>query len=57
MGFLSLTKEFRNELSVILKKPYEDIKVRIHGLNYYKDITLSIEAKTNYKKVYGSDTA
>lgn len=56
-GYAKTAKEFRDELSVILRKPYEELRVRIHGLSYYKDITLSIETKINYIKVYGNDNA
>ena len=55
-GYAKTAKEFREELSEILGKPYKDIKVRIHGVSYYKDFTLSLEAKRNYVKVYGFDS-
>ena len=56
-GYSKTAKEFRDELSEILGKSYRDAKVRIHGLSYYKDITLSMEAKTNYRRIYGNDSA
>ena len=56
-GYTKTAREFRTELLEILGKSFEEATTRLHGLNYYKDITLSIEAKKIYQKVYGNDSS
>ena len=54
-GYAKTAKEFRDNLCVYLGVSYEELTKRIHGNTFYKDHTLSLEAKKQYAKVYGYD--
>ena len=55
-GFAKTAREFRQELAEHLKGSYEDISTRRKGNTYYKDYTLTPEAKAEYAKEYGFDS-
>lgn len=55
-GFAKTAREFRQELAEHLKASYEDISTRRKGNTYYKDYTLTPEAKAEYSKEYGFDS-
>ncbi len=55
-GFSKTAKEFRDELSKHLGINYQDMIVRRGtGGSFFKDYTLTDEAKENYSRVYGFD--
>lgn len=54
-GYAKTAKEFRDNLCEYLGVPFEELTKRVHGNTYYKDHTLTVEAKIQYKKVYGYD--
>ena len=55
-GYHKTAKEFRNELTRYLNAPYINLITRRgKGGNYYKNYTLTDDAKESYKRVYGYD--
>lgn len=55
-GYHKTAKEFRNELARYLNAPYINLITRRgKSGNYYKNYTLTDDAKESYKKVYGYD--
>ena len=54
-GFSKTAKEFREELAEHLGKLYAEMTTRQKGNTYYKDYTLTLEAKEQYAREYGYD--
>ena len=54
-GFAKTAKEFRDTLADHLGSTFDEMTKRSGGNTYYKDYTLTYEAKTQYAKVYGYD--
>lgn len=55
-GYCKTAKEFRTELSIYLNTAYNNLITRRgKGGNFYKDYTLTYDAKETYKKAYGYD--
>lgn len=54
-GFSKTAKEFREELAEHLGKVYAEMTTRQKGNTYYKDYTLTLEAKEQYAREYGYD--
>lgn len=52
-GFSKTAKEFREELAEHLGKLYAEMTTRQKGNTYYKDYTLTLEAKEQYAREYG----
>ncbi len=56
-GYSKTAREFRDELSRYLNTPYADLVTRRgKGGNFYRDYTLTEDAKETYKKAYGYDS-
>lgn len=56
-GYSKTAKEFRNELSEYLKAPYQDLITRRgKGGSFFKNFTLTDEAKETYQRAYGYDS-
>ena len=55
-GYSKTAKEFRNELSEYLRAPYQDLITRRgKGGSFFKNFTLTDEAKETYQRAYGYD--
>ena len=54
-GFAKTAKEFREELAEHLGTAYAEMTTRQKGNTYYKDYTLTLEAKEQYAREYGYD--
>lgn len=54
-GYSKTMSEFRNDLSVHLGIPHQELVVHKKAGNYYKDYTLSYETKQTYVREYGYD--
>ena len=54
-GFAKTAKEFREELAEHLGGTYADMTTRRNGNTYYKEYSLTPEAKEEYAKEYGYD--
>lgn len=52
-GFAKTAKEFRDTLSEHLGVSYDEMVKRLHGNSFYKEYTLTIEAKAQYQRAYG----
>jgi P4 family phage/plasmid primase-like protien len=55
-GYAKTAKEFREALSAHLGKPFKDISVHTNRGTYYRNHTLTLEAKEQYSRVYGYDS-
>lgn len=55
-GFAKTAKEFREILASHLGADYSDIITRQRGNTYYKDFSLTLEAKEHFVREYGYDT-
>lgn len=56
-GFAKTAREFRETLAAHLGATFPEVTTRQNGNTYYKDYTLSLEAKVQYEKEYGYDGA
>ena len=54
-GFAKTAKEFREQLAEHLDTVYAEMTTRQKGNTYYKDYTLTLEAKEQYAREYGYD--
>lgn len=54
-GFAKTAKEFREDLAEHLGSTYTDMTTRQKGNTYYKDYSLTLEAKEQYAREYGYD--
>ena len=54
-GFAKTAREFREELARHLGGGYAEMTTRQKGNTYYKDYTLTLEAKEQYAREYGYD--
>jgi phage/plasmid-associated DNA primase len=55
-GYCKTASEFRDEIANYLNKPYAELVTRRgKGGSFYKDYTISDEAKENYRKTYDYD--
>ncbi|MFV0363092.1 MAG: phage/plasmid primase, P4 family [Suipraeoptans sp.] len=54
-GFAKTAKEFRETLASHLGADYSTITTRQNGNTYYKDYSLTLEAKEQFSKEYGYD--
>ena len=54
-GFAKTAKEFREDLAEHLGSTYADMTTRQKGNTYYKEYSLTLEAKEQYAKEYGYD--
>ncbi len=54
-GFAKTAKEFREDLADYLGGTYADMTTRQKGNTYYKEDSLTLEAKEQYSKEYGYD--
>jgi P4 family phage/plasmid primase-like protien len=52
-GFAKSAKEFRETLASYLGADYSEITTRLNGNTYYKDYSLTLEAKEQFAKEYG----
>lgn len=55
-GFSKTAREFRQEFSEILGGNFGEVTTRKNGATFYRNVTLSLDAKENYKLTYGSDS-
>jgi phage/plasmid-associated DNA primase len=55
-GFAKTAKEFRETLAAHLVCTFKEMTVHTNKGTYYKNLTLTIEAKEQYKKAYGYDS-
>ncbi len=55
-GYAKAAKEFRRKFSEILGGTFEEVTVIRQGRRYYKSVTLSVEYKNIYKRLYGNDS-
>ncbi|MBM7686784.1 P4 family phage/plasmid primase-like protein [Defluviitalea raffinosedens] len=55
-GFAKTAKEFRETLASHLGCTFKEMTVHTNKGTYYKNLTLTIEAKEQYKKAYGYDS-
>ena len=55
-GFAKTAREFREDLAKYLGSSYADITTRRKGNTYYKDYSLTLEAKEQYTREYGYDS-
>lgn len=55
-GYTKTAKEFRDGLAEHLGTEYTAMTTRVHGNTYYRDYTLTLEAKEQYKQEYGYDS-
>jgi P4 family phage/plasmid primase-like protien len=55
-GFAKTAKEFRDILSAHLSSSFKEITVHTNRGTFYKELTLSLEAKEHYRKAYGYDS-
>lgn len=57
-GFAKTEKEFREDMTRLLGGIcYKDVVTHIQGKTYYRDISLNLDAKSDYVWSYGFDTA
>lgn len=56
-GYAKTSREFRDAISAYLGMAHSDLTVHTKKGNFYRDYTLSDEAKERYSKAYGSDFA
>lgn len=56
-GFAKTAKEFRETLAAHLGCSYADMTTRQKGNTFYKDYSLTLEAKEQYAREYGYDGA
>ncbi len=56
-GFAKTAKEFREDLAAHLGSTYAEMTTRMRGNSYYREYTLTPEAKEQYESVYGRDGA
>ncbi|SCP98366.1 phage/plasmid primase, P4 family [Anaerobium acetethylicum] len=54
-GFAKTAKEFRETLALHLGSDYSTITTRQNGNTYYKDYSLTLEAKEQFSREYGYD--
>ena len=54
-GFAKTAKEFRQELAEHLGASFSEISTRQNGNTYYRDYSLTLEAKGMYPREYGYD--
>ena len=54
-GFAKTAKEFRKDLADHLGSTYADMTTRQKGNTYYKEYSLTLEAKEQYTREYGYD--
>lgn len=54
-GYAKTSKEFREELAEHLNTSFSEMSTRQKGNTYYKDYTLTDEAKMQFEKEYGYD--
>jgi len=54
-GFAKSAKEFREALALHLGADYSELVTRQNGNTYYKDYTLTPEAKQQFSREYGYD--
>ena len=54
-GFAKTAKEFRDDLATYLGCAYSDLTTRIKGNTYYKEYSITLEAKNQYLREYGYD--
>ena len=54
-GFAKTAKEFRDDLATYLGCAYSDMTTRIKGNTYYKEYSITVEAKNQYQREYGYD--
>ena len=54
-GFSKTAREFREDLAAYLGGTYADITTRQKGNTYYRDYTITDEAKEQFSKEYGYD--
>lgn len=55
-GYSKTAKEFRTELADYLGTTFTDMTTRQNGNTYYRNLTLTLEAKEQYTKEYGYDS-
>ena len=54
-GYAKTAREFRDELADYLGRSFAEISTRIKGNTYYKEYTLTLEAKELFARAYGYD--
>ncbi len=54
-GFAKTAKEFREDLAAHLGRAYADMTTRQKGNTYYREYSLTLEAKEQYAREYGYD--
>ena len=55
-GFAENERDFRKQLSLLLGGEFSDVTVKRNGFSYYRDYTLTLDAKQDYSSVYGYDS-
>ena len=54
-GYAKTAREFREELSAYLGRTYAEMTTRQKGNTYYRDFSLTQEAKAQFSREYGAD--
>jgi phage/plasmid-associated DNA primase len=55
-GFAKTAKEFRETLAKHLGTTFKEMSTHTNKGTFYKDLTITIDTKEQYKKVYGYDS-
>ena len=55
-GYAKTAREFKETLASYLGEDVDGMTKKLDGNHYYKTYTLTLEAKNEFKKVYGYDT-
>jgi putative DNA primase/helicase len=56
-GYSKNAKEFRTELADYLGTTFPEMRTRLNGNTYYRNLTLTYEAKEQYSREYGYEPA
>lgn len=56
-GYAKTAKDFRNELAAHLGTTFEEMTIHRNNGTFYRDITLNLDTKEQYKREYGYDSS
>ena len=54
-GYAKTAREFREELADYFGTTFEQMTIRRNGYHYFKELSLTLEAKVQYEREYGYD--
>ncbi|MBR4489009.1 DNA primase, partial [bacterium] len=55
-GYSETERDFRTEVSMLMGGEFKDVTVKRNGYSYYRDYTLTLDAKQDHVAAYGYDT-